>query len=210
MRGHVYQLGLLIPGASPIHRAPLWLKYAALSALCITVLVERTAWIAAGALATTVLLFALAGRRVLALWPRPFRSLGWLFALLAAHQWWLNGFDTAVGVVGGMVACLQAARLVLLTTPQSELLDGLVRVARPLRWVRCDPETFALTIAVMLRSIPAVAGSIRDVSDAAAARGLRPNPALLAGPVVVATVDFAHRTGDALAARGVMDQSEFR
>ena len=43
----------------------------------------------------------------------------------------------------------------------------------------------------------------RGLRDAAAARTVRPSPVQLVTPAVIATVDYAHRTGEALAARGL-------
>jgi biotin transport system permease protein len=205
MRGHAGLLGLHIPGRSPVHRAPLWLKYAVMVLAGAAVVVLRGPATIAVVLAVVLGLHALAGPAVLRAWWGPLRSLWWLFAVLAAYQWWLNGPALAVTVVGGMVACLQLARLLLLTTEQSELVDGLAWAASPARHIGVNPEILALAVALMLRSIPAVLASIADVGDAARARGLGRNPLALAGPVVVSAVGFAQQTGDALAARGILE-----
>nr|WP_269212015.1 energy-coupling factor transporter transmembrane component T [Zhihengliuella flava] len=203
-----------MPGQSVIHRAPLWAKYLVVLMVGILALVWREPAVAAVLTGVTVLLFALAGRLVLRAWAAPLRMLWWMFAILGAHQWWLassggadplGGALRAFAVLGGMFAALQAARLLLLTTPSSVLLDGLTWAFGPLRYIGGSPETASLTVNVMLRSVPAIAQSAADVSDAAKARGLGRNPLALAGPVVVSAIDYAHRTGDALAARGLTD-----
>lgn len=208
MRGHALLLGLRIPGTSGVHSAPLWLKYLVLVAAGTAVVVLRSPTTAAVLLAMGLLLYALAGARVLAQWASPLRLLWWIFALLAVYQWWMNGPGTAFAVVGGMFAALQLARLLLLTTDQSELIDGLGWACTPLRVIGVDPDLVALAVGLMLRSIPAVLGCITDVGDAARARGLGRNPIALAGPVVVSAVAFAHQTGDALAARGILDHRQ--
>lgn len=205
MRGHALVLGLRIAGRSPIHRAPLWLKYLVLAAAGSTLVLWRTPAAIALLLAGGLLLFAVAGMRVLAAWAAPLRYLWWILAVLAAYQWWMNGPWTAFVVVGGMVAALQLARLLLLTTEQSELVEGLARACSPLRRWGANPDVVALAVGLMLRSIPAILGCIADVADAARARGVGLRPLLLAGPVVVSAVAFAHQTGDALAARGILD-----
>lgn len=205
MRGHAALLGLQIPGRSPVHRAPLWLKYSVLVLGGAAVVLLRGPATTAVLLGASVGLYALAGRAVFRAWAAPLRAMWWLFAILAAHQWWLNGPVFAATMVGGMLACLQLARLLLLTTPQSELIDGLARAASPARRVGLDPDAFALAVALMLRSIPAVLGAAQDVGDAARARGLGRNPLALASPVVVSTVAYAQQTGDALAARGLLE-----
>jgi biotin transport system permease protein len=84
------------------------------------------------------------------------------------------------------------------------MLDAVVRAARPLRrWV--DPEVVALTLGVMLRSVPWVAGAFTEVRDSARARGLERSPRAVVVPVVLHTVAYARRTGEALAARGLTD-----
>ncbi|WP_309079901.1 energy-coupling factor transporter transmembrane protein EcfT [Zhihengliuella sp.] len=213
MRARADRFGLFVPGSSPIHRAPLWAKYLAVLAIGAAALVWRIAPVAVGLTALTVLLYALAGRHVLSRWAWPLKHLWWMFAILGVHQWWLAGGGLAglwhaVGIVGSMLAALQAARLLLLSTEQADLLDGLARALAPLRRLGVDADAVTLALHVMLRSIPALAGAAGDVTDAATARGLRRNPLVLAGPVVVSAVGYAHRTADALAARGLMDRDD--
>jgi len=215
MRGRLMTLGLAIPGRSPVHRAPLWAKYLLVVAVAVCAITWREAPVALGLIGLSVVLYAAAGRRVLRHWADPLRYLWWMFAILAVHQWWLatsdgaTGFDAvarAVAIIGGMLAALQAARLLLLTTELTVLMDGLGRALRPLRHVGIDPEALSLGVSLMLRSIPAIAASAVEVGDAARARGIGRNPVALAGPVVVSAIDYAHRTGDALAARGLLDR----
>ena len=67
----------------------------------------------------------------------------------------------------------------------------------PLRLVRLDPAHAALAVALMIRSIPYLMGSVDDARDAARARGLERNPARLLTPVVLGAVGYAERTGEA-------------
>lgn len=205
MRGHALVIGLRIAGHSPVHRAPLWLKYLVLVACGTALVLWRSPLVAAVLLAVGVALFALAGRRVLAAWAAPLRYLWWILVILGAYQWWINGPWIAFMVVGTMVAALQLARLLLLTTDQSDLVDGLARACAPLRPLGVNPDVVSLAVGLMLRSIPSILGCIADIADAARARGLGRHPLALAAPVVVSAVAFAQQTGDALAARGILD-----
>jgi len=205
MRGHALLIGLRIPGRSPVHRAPLWLKYLVLVACGAALVLWRSPGTTAVLLSLGLVLFALAGRRVLTAWAAPLRFLWWILLLLGVYQWWMNGPWAAFMVVGGMLAAVQLARLLLLTTEQTDLVDALGRVSAPLRVIGVNPEVVALAVGLMLRSIPAMLGCIADVADAARARDLARNPVVLAGPVVVSAVAFAQQTGDALAARGILD-----
>ncbi|GAA4377297.1 energy-coupling factor transporter transmembrane component T family protein [Paeniglutamicibacter cryotolerans] len=206
MRRSLMLLGQRVQGTSVVHRAPLWLKYLVLVAAGLAVLLFRELAVALGALAFSVVAYALAGARVLRLWAAPLRMLWWVFAIIGLHQSLINSPLFALTILSGMFAALQLGRLVLLTTEQSALIDGLAQAAAPLRLVGGDPDALALSVALMLRSIPAIAGAVADVSDAASARGLGRNPLALASPVVIGAVAYARRTGDALAARGIMDR----
>ncbi|MCV9993793.1 energy-coupling factor transporter transmembrane protein EcfT [Paeniglutamicibacter sp. ZC-3] len=204
---HQMLLGHYLPGASPVHRAPLLAKYLVVLAVGAAVLLWRIPAVGLGTLLLGVGLFALAGPRVLRAWAAPLRQLWWIFAILGIYQSILNTPLFALTLVSGMLAVIQCGRLVLLTTTQAALLDGLERAAAPVRLIGGNPATIALAVALMLRSIPAIASSVQDLADAAKARGIGRNPATLAAPVVINTVAYAQRTADALAARGIMERN---
>ena len=201
-------LGGYTEGCSLVHSAPLWTKAAVLVALSVTVLVFSSPTVLGAAAVLVALLYAAAGllRRI---W-QPLRLMWPLLVLLGAFQIWSAGPVTAVLVTGNIVICVVAARLLTLTTSPQELLDGLVSLAWPLRFAGADPERFGLTLALMLRSIPFLLGSARDVRESAMARGLERNPRALTVPVVIRSVAYARQTGDALAARGLGEASPSR
>lgn len=201
MRNSAHLLGAYRPGRSPVHRMPLGLKAAAVAVLSVTVLVFGSLPVLGGAL--LVLAGAYAAARLLRESWRPLKLMWPVLLLLAAFQAWTNGPAAAVLVAGNILACVAAARLLTLTTPPQELLDGLVTLARPFRLFGADPERFGLTLALMMRSIPFLLGSAQDVRQSAMARGLERNPRALTVPVVIRAVAYAQQTGDALAARGI-------
>lgn len=200
-------LGHYLPGTSLIHRAPLLAKYLVVLIIGAAVLIYRIPAVGIGALLFGVGLFALAGPRVLRAWVAPLRQLWWVFAILGIYQAILNSPLFALSLISGMLAVIQCGRLILLTTTQSALLDGLEAAAAPVRFIGGNPATIALAVALMLRSIPAIATSVQDLTDAAKARDIKRNPAILAAPVVINTVAYAQRTADALAARGIMERN---
>ena len=67
------------------------------------------------------------------------------------------------------------------------------------------PEIFALSVALMLRTIPALVQTAGEVRDAARARGLERCPRALLVPAAIRTVARARATGEALAARGLAE-----
>ena len=124
--------------------------------------------------------------------------------MLAAYQWWVRDVSYAVHVVLAIINAFVAAGILTATTPVTDLLDGVVSAARPLRRF-VDPEVVALTLGVAIRSVPWVAGSFATVRQSARARGLDRSPRAVVVPTVVHTVAFARTTGEALAARGLTD-----
>ena len=84
-----------------------------------------------------------------------------------------------------------------------KLDDKLVSLMDDLELFTSGNDRVHLTIALMIRSIPFLAGAVQDARDAARARGKDRNPALLLTPAVVGAVAYAERTGEALHARGL-------
>ena len=192
-----------VPGTSLIHRAALRLKLAGVLAVGAMAWVVDSPWpfvAVALVLVGLVALSRLPARRLL----RSTRALLPVLIVLFAYQWWSHDLPYAVRVVLGIANAFVAAGILTATTPVTEVLDAVVRAARPLRRV-VDPEVVALTLGVVLRSVPWVAGSFSAVRQSARARGLDRNPRAVVVPTVVHVVAFARATGEALAARGLTD-----
>ena len=195
------QLGAYRPGSSLVHRAPLGLKSAAVVLGSVAMLAAAHPLATGAGALLTVLAYAGAGLlRELLL---PVRLMWPVLLVLGGFQLWQAGPWTAVTVIGNILVCVLASRLLVLTVPMPRLLDGVVGLVRPLRVLGADPERFGLALALMLRSVPYLLGSTADVRDSAKARGLERNPRALAVPVVIRAVAYAQQTGDALAARGI-------
>ncbi|WP_246111269.1 energy-coupling factor transporter transmembrane component T family protein [Terrabacter aerolatus] len=192
-----------MPGTSLVHRTPLWLKL--VGVLCVGIL----PWVTSAGWPLAVVTIALVGVVLVARLParrlaRSMRGLLPVLVVLLAFQWWAHDLAYAVRVVLGIVNAFVAAGILTATTPVSDLLDGVVRAARPLGRV-IDPEVVALTLGIVVRSVPWVAGSFASVRESARARGLDRDPRAVVVPSVVHVVSFARATGEALAARGLTD-----
>ncbi|CAN7285302.1 energy-coupling factor transporter transmembrane protein EcfT [Terrabacter sp. LjRoot27] len=195
-----------VPGTSVVHRMPLWLKLVGVLAVGMTPWLTQSLWplgLTTLALVGVVLAARLPARRLV----RSMRGLLPVLVVLLAFQWWSRDLAYAVRVVLGIVNAFVAAGILTATTPVTDLLDGVVRAARPLRRV-VDPEVVALTLGVVVRSVPWVAGSFSSVRESARARGLDRDPRAVVVPTVVHVVAFARSTGEALAARGLTDPSD--
>jgi biotin transport system permease protein len=195
-----------VPGTSLLHRTPLWPKLGGV------LVVGVMAWLVDSVWAFAVVTLVLAAFVILARLPvrRLLRSMGALLPVLVvllAFQWWSRDLAYAARVVLGIANAYVAAGILTATTSVTELLDAVVRAARPLRRV-VDPEVVALTLGIVVRSVPWVAGSFSTVRQSARARGLDRNPRAVVVPTVVHVVAFARATGEALAARGLTDRPE--
>lgn len=189
-----------VPGSSPVHRAPLWVKYLVLVAVGVVGTVWRDWPVGLTLLGVSVALYALAGLRVLRGWPTPLRWWWWVLALVGGYQWWQLGPGAAVGLVSGMFALMQYARLLLMITPISTLMDGLDRACVALR---LPPSPVELTLALLVRTIPDLVLAWTRSREAAAARGLTRAPVRTATHVAIQAVARARDAGDAMAARGL-------
>ncbi|OAE01723.1 energy-coupling factor transporter transmembrane protein EcfT [Arthrobacter sp. OY3WO11] len=202
MRGHGFLLANYVPGQSFIHRAPLALKFLLVFGCGLASFIVVDWRVSLAVLAGLCGLFLLTGAGLKKLWAA-IRPLAAVLLVIGVFQWWMLGAPTAARIVLNILVCVVAASLLTATTPVQRLLDGVVRAAGPFKRFGADPERFALTIAIMLRSIPYIAGTFADVRDSARARGLERNPRALILPVFITSVAFARQTGEALAARGL-------
>lgn len=197
-------LGLYHPGATALHRAAPGAKLAGLATLAVSVVALR------GPVSALALFGIAVGAVVLGRVPARSTARGVLPAavtavLVGAYQWWARGWQVGVEVAVDLVTLVLSASVVTATTPADRMLDTLGAAARPLRHVGLAPETAALAVGIMLRSIPALLETFGEVRDAAWARGLDRNPRALLVPAAVRTVARARATGDALAARGLAE-----
>ncbi len=197
-------LGLYHPGDSPAHRAPLRVRMVVLALFGVAVVVLRGPWPALAGVAVAVLAAAVAGLP----WRTTLRGLRPVLLTAAAvltYQTWQRGWAVGAEVAGDLVALVLAGTVVTATTPTDVLLDGLSRAVRPLRRFGLAPEGFALAVALMLRTVPAIGDLFGEVRDAARARGLERSPRAILVPFAIRTVGRARAVGDALAARGIGD-----
>ncbi|MDP5225807.1 MULTISPECIES: energy-coupling factor transporter transmembrane component T [Arthrobacter] len=207
MNGRGTPLGEYLPGHSWLHRTPLGLKAGFLAVLGL-----GTFWLSSWAASLAVLglvvaLFASIAPGWRRTW-RLFAAPAPLLLVVLVFQSWQLGPGRGISIAANITSCLVAAAILTLTTPVQTLLDGVVRLASPLRRFGLDPERLALLIAITLRSIPYLLGTFSSVREAARARGLERSPRARVLPVLIASVAYAQRTGDALTARGLGDATE--
>ncbi len=197
-------IGLYHPGSSALHRIPAGAKLLGMLIGVLVVVLWHTWWQLLLAAAAVAMLYALARIPVRVAWSQ-LRPLRYLLVIVAALQWWLAGWPTAVAVCGTILVTVALAALVTLTTRVSSMLDAVAAVLRPLRRVGVDPDRIGLVLALTIRCIPLLAGIVTSVTEARKARGLGFSVTALAAPVVVRSLRAADALGDALIARGADD-----
>jgi biotin transport system permease protein len=196
-------IGIYRPGRSPVHRTRTGVKLLLLLLLTSLLLAWRSVPTVLLGVALTAGLYALAGfsPRVLLEQARPLR---WLVLLLVPFQLLLSGWQGAVTIVGTMVIAVLLAGLVSLTTTTTQILDAIEGVLRPL------PDDvsrrIALLLALTIRAVPVIADLADDVRQARRARGMERSPRAYVTPVVLRTIGYSQRLGEALVARGVDDK----
>ncbi len=197
-------LGLYVPGASLLHRAPAGLKLSAMVLAGLgSILLDAPGEVGV-AMLLVVALYGVAGvswRTMLA----QLRPLLWVGVVTAGFHVVVNGWERAVVAVGVIATLVLLAALVTLTTRTTALVDAVVVACGPLRVVRVDPERIGLLIALGVRCVPVVVGLAQDVRDAQRARGLTASPRAFAVPLLVRSLRHADALGEALAARGLDD-----
>ncbi|MEU5840441.1 energy-coupling factor transporter transmembrane protein EcfT [Rhodococcus sp. NPDC047139] len=197
--------GLYHPGDSVLHRLPAGVKLLAAAAIILALtLWIRQPWQVLPSLGLTVLAYAAARipPRLAAVQLRP---LVWMLGVVAVFQMLVAGWERAVVICGSLLVAVALAALVTLTTRTTEMLDAIVRAARPLARVGVDPDRVGLVLVMTVRAIPLLATVVTRVTEARKARGLGFSLRALVVPVVVGALRTAEAMGEALAARGVDD-----
>ncbi len=197
-------LGLYRPGTTMLHRLTPGAKLTGLLVAGIAVAVVRGPGSAAVAVVLAMALLSWAGPGFrLAL--RSLRGVLVMLALLGAWHVWQNGWPRALEAVGDLLALVVLATVVTTTTPVDAMVDTLTRALRPFRRLGVNPEAVALAFSLMLRAIPATVEIATETRQAALARGLERSPRARLTPLVIRVVARARLTGEALHARGVLD-----
>lgn len=193
-----------LPRSSVLHRLPAGVKLVGLALGAVSTVFLNRPWQVGAFLTVVLILYAVARLPWRSAWTQ-LRPLVLLLLALGAFQLAVDGWQTAARIVGTLAGLVLLAGLVSLTTRTTDLVDVVVRLCRPLRVVRVDPERVGLLVALGIRSVPVVIGLAREVRQAQLARGLGSSPTAFAVPLIVRTLRHADRLGDALVARGADD-----
>lgn len=206
MKAHHQLFGLYTPTGSWVHRLSASWKFAILTLTTLPAVLLRNPWLSVALVALAVALLAASRiplRRALGV-----RPLFWVVTAIVVAYPLLFGRPVDALVTGAnIVGAFYLGRVITMTTPAMDLVETLVSIARPLDWVGLSSERFGLAVMVMLRSVPYLVDSFSRVGESARARGIDRNLFARVTPVIVDAVFYATRTGEAMVARGLGDDS---
>ena len=120
------------------------------------------------------------------------------------HLWTDDGMAGAVIIVR-MITAIAAANLVTMTTSLQDMIAVVERLARPLHSLGLPPRRLALAMGMVIRFIPVMADRHTQITDAWRARSARRPGWRVLLPTVLAALDDADHTAEALRARGGSD-----
>ena len=188
-------ISLYRPGKSLIHRLPAGWKLLGLFLLIAAVsFVEKNLYGSALLAITVFVLYLMSGLRTVDLLKQIW-SMKLLVLIVLIPQLVFSGFErgsyNSVAVLSGVLL----AALVSLTTKTSDIVSLLKRITKS--------QSFALLIALSINSIALVIGFSKNISEAALARGIKPNPVRQIVTLFVVSLRYADDYAEALAARGV-------
>jgi biotin transport system permease protein len=193
-------LALYIPRDSPVHRLPTGFKLLACLLGSVALALLHSPWQLALALLLIGGIYALA-RLPLSAMMGTLRPLFLIGAIILTMQIALSGWHEAAITALRLPALVLLASLVTFTTPLSEMIEAVTRIARPLARFGVSPARIGLAIALAMRFIPALAKDWRDIETARQARGAHGMSYLAIGPLILRILRMTNALGDAIAAR---------
>lgn len=201
------------PGSTWLHRAPAGAKLTALAVVAVVVVTARSGDVAlllGAAVLGAAVLGHVAVRTPRRVWGGLVVRLAPVLVVLGAYQVVLGSPWRGAEVVLDLLGLVLLAGLVTVTTPTDRLLDTIASLVAPLRHLpgvgtHLHADRVALTLALAVRSVDVLWDVAVQARDAARARGRGRDVRALVTPTVVRAVGHARATGDALAARGLVD-----
>lgn len=200
------ELGYYYPADSALHRCRASIKLLGLLLLAVGTIWWREPWHTGVLVATVLSLYALA-RLPLRLWWKQTRPTLLILLALAIFQYLVAGWKMAVVVPGNLFALILLAGLISCTTRASDLIDVVTQGARPLKIFGVSPHRIGLYLSLGIRSIPLMVSIATQLREAQIARGLPLRPTTFAVPFLVGALRQADALGEALAARGIVDDA---
>lgn len=190
------------PGSSPVHKTPLWSKWLCTLGIAFACTFTSSWVIPLICCGLIITIGCLAGITIKN-WLVSAWSIKWLLLAMSVYYIFFNKIEQGADVLLTLLTLIFTSKVLLFSTPTPVLIDGFVKFCRPLQIFGVSPRQVGLAIALMLRSIPVIMDLWVQLQVSVKARGLKVSPFMLFTPLMISTVNFAHETGDAIAARGL-------
>ena len=195
-------ISLTSPVETRAHRWPAGVKLALLCAATVVLFMRGDVGFHLFALAGTILLYLLPGRRFAVAGLRPLLRL-WPFVVLVGVWHLLTGAPLAGAVIVlRLLTAVALANLVTMTTRLSQMIAVVMALTAPLARVGVNTRALALGIALVVRFTPTLADKGTALTLAWRARSARPPGWRIVMPFTVLAIDDAEQVAEALRARG--------
>ena len=195
-------ISLTSPVETRAHRWPAAVKLALLCAATVVLFMRGDVGFHLAALAGTILLYLLPGRRFAVAGLRPLLRL-WPFVVLVGVWHLLIGAPLAGAVIVlRLLTAVALANLVTMTTTLSQMIAVVMALTAPLARVGVNTRALALGIALVVRFTPTLADKGTALTLAWRARSVRPPGWRIVMPFTVLAIDDAEQVAEALRARG--------
>lgn len=198
-------LGYYVDKTTPVHTAPVGVKFVVLATFLIGGAIFSTTWLGAGICIAITALGYLTARIPLTVALRQLIGPVPILLLFALLLWWRISFTQAAITFVVLLSAIGAAILFTLTTRVSEVLDALTRALRPFERWGLPVDTIALALSLTIRMVPLQVQNLNEVLEARKARGASTSITAFGVPLIVRTVRRSRAIADALIARGKAD-----
>ncbi len=194
-------ISLYLPGQSWLHRCPVRLKLIALAVSSVMILPVSDPLVLAAALGGVLLLYTSLGpggvRQLKAL--KPLASLlAIIFLLHAATGSWMEGLVAVLR----LVSMVLLANLVSITTRMDDMMDAVMPLFAPLRFVGVSPKKPALAVTLVIRFAPVLLSVYSCLREAYQARSGKRTSWRLMAPFLLQSLTMSENVAEALSARG--------
>lgn len=196
-------LSLVSPTRTWAHRWPAGTKLAALCAATVILLALDALWPLLVASAATLALFLAGGARFARAGLGRLRALWPFVVVLVAWNAWEGQAREGIVLSLRLLSAVGLATLVTMTTPLTETMNVVRRLATPLRRFGIGTRPAEIALALVLRHVPMLTHRGARLAEAWRARsGGRRASWRIVVPLVAGALDDAEHVADALRARG--------
>ncbi|MTI44265.1 biotin transport system permease protein [Roseibium hamelinense] len=183
------------------HRRSAGMKLGLLALCSVLLLPQDSLILFIGCLAGALTLYASLGRdglsQVLLLKPMIV-----FFGIILVFHGLFTGWQEGFVVVLRLIVMVLLANFVSITTRMDDMMDAVMPLFVPLKWLGGSPRTIALAVALVLRFVPVLMTVYGGLSESYRARGGKQGSWRLIAPFALQSLRLSENVAEALSARG--------